>query len=74
VRDSPKYAVFTIAVGKPIYLKMAFLLARSFRLLHRSGDIVFFPATDAGASAPPKDLRDLPLIPLLPGPANMAAG
>ena len=64
--DSPKYAAFTIAVGKPIYLEMACALARSFRLWHR-GDIVFFLATDAGACALPKDLRDLPLIPLAPG-------
>lgn len=65
--NSPKYAVFTIAVGKPIYLEMACALARSFRLWHRSGGIAFFLATDAGASTLPKDLRDLPLIPLLPG-------
>lgn len=67
LNDSQRNAVFTIAVGKPVYLEMACALARSFRLWHRNCDIGFFLATDAVASALPNDLRDLPLIPLTPG-------
>jgi hypothetical protein len=60
-------AVFTIATGKPIYLEMAFALARSFRLWHRGSDIRFFLATDAARESLPQDLRDLDVVPLQPG-------
>ena len=60
-------AVFTIAVGKPIYLEMACVLARSFRLWHRDSDIQFFLATDADSETLPRDLRNVPIIALQPG-------
>jgi hypothetical protein len=60
-------AVFTIAVGKPLYLRMACALARSFRLWHCGSDIGFFLATDADRTSLPADLSDLNIIPLEPG-------
>src|SRR5262249_10105677 len=60
-------AVFTIAVGKPLYLRMACALARSFKLWHRHSDIGFFLATDADPASLPADLSDIKIIPLLPG-------
>ena len=60
-------AVFTIAVGKPLYLRMACALARSFRLWHRDSDIGFFLATDADRASLPADLSDINIIPLRPG-------
>jgi len=60
-------AAFTIATGKPVYLEMAFGLARSFRLWHRREDIHFVLATDRDRSSLPSDLVDLDLIPLQPG-------
>lgn len=60
-------AVFTIAIGMPVYIEMACALARSFRLWHRDSDIEFFLATDVEAAALPKDLQDLSLIRLAPG-------
>src|ERR1700756_1550476 len=62
-----KSAVFTIAVGKPLYLRMAFVLARSFRLWNYGGDIGFFLATDADRGSLPADLMDINIIPLKPG-------
>lgn len=62
-----KRAVFTIAVGKPIYFQMACALARSFKLWNRGCDIPFFLATDAVRHALPKDLEDIGIIPLKPG-------
>src|ERR1700686_4539854 len=59
-------AVFTIAVGKPVYLRMARALARSFRLWHRGNEIEFFLATDADRASLPADLSDLKIIPLKP--------
>ncbi len=59
--------VFTIAVGKPMYLEMAFALARSFKIWHRESDLRFFLATDASRTALPKDLQDLDIIPIRPG-------
>ena len=59
-------AVFTIAVGKRLYLRMACALARSFRLWHRDNDIEFFLATDADRASLPADLSDLKIIPLQP--------
>ena len=61
-----KGAVFTIAVGKRLYLRMACALARSFRLWHRDQDIEFFLATDADRASLPADLFDLKIIPLKP--------
>jgi hypothetical protein len=60
------HAVFTLATGNPAYLKMAFALARSFKLWHRNSDIAFFLATDRDRSALPRDLRELNLISLRP--------
>jgi len=60
-------AVFTLATEKPIYLEMAFALARSFKLWHRNDEITFFLATDKDRSVLPRDLKDLNLIPLRPG-------
>jgi len=60
-------AVFTIAVGKPLYFRMACALARSFRLWHCGSDIDFFLATDADRASLPADLSDLNIIPLEPG-------
>jgi hypothetical protein len=62
-----KRAAFTIAIGKPIYLEMAFALARSFKLWHSLGDIAFFLVTDAPKSALPRDLHDINLISIPPG-------
>lgn len=62
-----KRAVFTIAVGNPVYLQMAFALARSFRLWHRHSDIHFFLATDAARESLPRDLEALEIISLAPG-------
>ncbi|MFN8625565.1 MAG: hypothetical protein U0587_06220 [Candidatus Binatia bacterium] len=59
-------AVFTIAVGKLIYLRMACALARSFRQWHGDGEIPFFLVTDAAASTLPRDVQDLPMIRLVP--------
>lgn len=59
--------VFTIASGKPVYLQMAFALARSFRLWHRNSDISFYLITDMRAADFPTDLRDLSIIPIAAG-------
>jgi|ERR1035438_4547050 hypothetical protein len=61
-----KNAVFTVAVGKRLYLRMAFAMARSFRLWHRDNGIEFFLATDADRASLPTDLSDLKIIPLKP--------
>lgn len=60
-------AVFTIAVGKRLYLRMACAMARSFRLWHRDNDIEFFLATDVDRASLPADLSDLKIIPLKQG-------
>ncbi len=60
-------AVFTIALGKPLYLRMAVSFARSFRLWHRDSEIDFFLATDADTSSLPPDLSSINIIPLQPG-------
>lgn len=60
-------AVFTIAVGKPLYIRMACALARSFRIWHCGSDIDFFLATDADRASLPADLSDLNIIPIEPG-------
>lgn len=63
----PSRAVFTLATGKPIYLEMAFALARSFKLWHKDSNIRFFIATDRGRLDLPRDLRDIALISIAPG-------
>lgn len=60
-------AAFTIAVGKPMYLRMACALARSFRIWHQQSDIRFFIATDADRGSLPSDLQDIDLIAIKPG-------
>ena len=62
-----KPAVFTIATGKPVYLRMAFALARSFRLWHRNSEIDFYFVTDTPPADLPVDLRDLNMIPITAG-------
>lgn len=54
--SKPPHAAFTIAVGKPIYLKMAFALARSFLRFNNREDIGFTLVTDRPVSARPPDL------------------
>jgi hypothetical protein len=60
-------AVFTVAVGKSLYLRMACALARSFRLWNRGNGIEFVLATDADRASLPADLSDLKVIALSPG-------
>lgn len=60
-------AVFTIATGKPVYLEMAYGLARSFRLWHRNSEIDFYLVTDTPAEGLPVDLKDLNIIPIAHG-------
>jgi len=67
MRSIPQRTAFTIAVGKPVYLRMACALARSFRLWHRGDGIRFHLATDASRSALPRDLQDLDIIQLQSG-------
>ena len=55
-------AVFTVALGSPTYLQMAYALARSFRLWNRGHAIDFYLATDVARRSLPEDLRDLSLI------------
>lgn len=57
-----KRAAFTIATGRPIYLQMAFALARSFRRWNANSDIEFFIVTDAPITVFPGDLKDTKLI------------
>lgn len=52
-------AVFTLALGKPIYLKMAVALARSFNLWHQKSDIKFTIVTDKPLSDRPGDLGSI---------------
>ena len=62
----PPRAVLTLALGKPLYLDMAFNLARSFFWWHRSGEIQFYLATDSDNPLP-RDLPKLRPIRLQPG-------
>ena len=45
--------MLTLAIGKKLYLDMAFNLARSFRLWHHGSDIEFHLVTDHEAPTPP---------------------
>src|ERR1700732_3682526 len=62
-----KNAVFTVAVGKRLYLRMACALARSFRLWNCDNGIEFVLATDANRASLPAEWSDLKVIPLSPG-------
>jgi hypothetical protein len=64
--QSSHKAVLTIATGKPIYLRMAVNLARSFKRWHKNSDIRFVMATDQKDLLPP-DLSDIEVIVLQPG-------
>ncbi len=61
-----KRAVLTLALGKPVYIEMAYNLARSFFWWHRDSDIQFILATDS-KSVLPKDLRKIEVIRLEAG-------
>lgn len=58
--------MFTIAVGKPIYLRMACALARSFKLWHKKSDIPFYLVTDAELTTIPHDLSDIRITSVKP--------
>ncbi|MFN7714932.1 MAG: hypothetical protein ACK5QS_05580 [Pseudanabaenaceae cyanobacterium] len=58
-------AVLTIATGKPIYIRMAINLARSFKWWHKNSDIKFLLATDQAHLIPP-DLSGIQIIELQP--------
>ena len=62
----PDRAVLTIATGKPIYLRMACHLARSFLVWHRESHIKFFIATDQPFT-PPADLAGISVLRFKPG-------
>jgi hypothetical protein len=66
-KRGPTRAVFTIAMGKQIYIDMAAALTRSFKLWHRDNEIEFFLATDRTPAQLPKDLAKINLIHLEPG-------
>ena len=55
-------AAFTIAVGKPIYIKMALALARSFLRFNRDNGIRFALVTDRPISDRPADLIEIEWI------------
>lgn len=50
-------SAFTIALGKPIYLKMAITLARSFMFWNRESPVRFCIVSDRGENVCPPDLR-----------------
>jgi hypothetical protein len=58
--------VLTLATGKPLYLRLAVNLARSFKWWHQDSPIRFTLATDQ-VEALPEDLSDLSIIRLEPG-------
>lgn len=59
-------AVFTLAIGKSIYVQMAVSLARSFKYWHKNSAIRFFIATDQKHLIP-CDLSDIEIIELKSG-------
>lgn len=61
----PQRAAFTIAVGKPIYLEMAFALARSYLRWNQDG-IPLWLVTDRPVSHRPADLRQLNWVEIEP--------
>lgn len=60
-RQPPDRAVLTIALGNPIYVRMAWNLARSFLLWNHDSGIRFVLATDQEIS-PPNDLDPIEII------------
>ena len=62
----PERAVLTLALGKPVYIAMAYNLARSFLWWHRGSDVEFFLATD-NENPPPPDLSAVRVIRLQRG-------
>ena len=64
---NPARAVFTIAVGRPVYLRMAYALARSFLRWNDPDELPFFLATDVDPTSLPRDLARVQIIPLRPG-------
>src|SRR3974390_3329677 len=50
-----------------MYLRMAFALARSFRLWERRDQLPFFLPTDAAVFSLPSDLAGIGIIPISPG-------
>ena len=65
MKNSQK-AVFTLAVGKAVYIQMAVNLARSFKHWHRDSSLRFVLATDQKHLIPP-DLLDIEIVELQPG-------
>lgn len=59
-------AVLTIATGRPIYIKMAVNLARSFKLWHKGSSIRFTLVTDQKHLIP-SDLKDIDVVEIDPG-------
>ena len=59
-------SVLTLAVGEPVYLRLAVHLARSFQYWHDDTDIRFAIATDQRHRLP-ADLKDVDVIDLNPG-------
>lgn len=59
-------AVLTLAVGRPIFYRLAVNLARSFKRWHRDSSIKFAIVTDC-PEAIPSDLHDVQVIPIAPG-------
>jgi len=64
--SDPERAVLTVATGKPLYLRLAVNLARSFRWWHRDSPVELTLATDQ-VDALPDDLSDISVIELEPG-------
>jgi hypothetical protein len=64
--QSSQKAVLTIATGKPVYVRMAINLARSFKLWHKGSPIRFTLVTDQKHLLP-EDLSDINVIEIEPG-------
>jgi hypothetical protein len=60
-------AVLTLAVGRPLYVRLAVNLARSFRHWHPEGELPFVLATDQPAAVPRDVLRFARIHVLRPG-------
>jgi hypothetical protein len=60
-------AAFTIATGKPIYIKMALALARSFLRYNRGNGIGFTIVTDRPVTERPADLIEIGWAQITPG-------
>jgi hypothetical protein len=64
---SPQRAIFTIAIGRTIYLQMAKALARSVALWNPPATLPFYLITDARCISLPEDLQFISLIPINSG-------